>query len=337
MLYITTRNNRDPFTAHRAMVENRCPDGGFFLPFRHPKFTQSEIDALAEKTFGQCVAEVLNRLFNTRLTGWDVDFCCGRAPVRLSALRHRILIAESWHNPSGQFNHIVRALAERLCGEKNLPSDWINIAVRASVLFGIFSELKRRGIDHADISVVSGDFAMPISAWYARHWGLPVGKIICCCNENNSLWELFCHGQMRTDTVSVPTMIPEADISVPPQLERLVCEAGGLTETERYLECCRRGAAYYPGDSILAKLRNGMYASVVSSHRLETAIPGVYRTHGYLMTPGTALAYAGLLDYRAKTGETGEVLIWAEESPAVLANAIGSLVGLPVEEIERRQ
>ena len=66
MLYVTTRNNRDPFTAYRAMREGRGPDGGFFLPFRHPMFSSEEINALAEKTFGQCVAEVLNRLFNMR-------------------------------------------------------------------------------------------------------------------------------------------------------------------------------------------------------------------------------------------------------------------------------
>lgn len=315
MLYVTTRSNRDPFTAYRAMREGRGPDGGFFLPFRHPVFSDEEIAALREKAFGQCVADVLNRLFNTQLTQWDINFCCGRAPVRLTSLPHRILIAESWYNPAGSFDHTTKVLTEHLCSEISTPSDWINIAVRAAVWFGLFAELQRSGIEQADISVLSGDFTLPISAWYAKHWGLPVGKIICCCNENNFVWELFCHGQMRTDAVSTKTIVPEADVSVPEQLERLVYEAGGLSETARYLDCCRRGVSYHPGDSILTKLRKDIYVSVVSSHRLETTIPSVYRTHQYLMMPGTALAYAGLLDYRAKTGETGPVIIWAEENP----------------------
>ena len=39
MLYVTTRNNRDAYTARRALTENRGPDGGFFVPFREPVFT----------------------------------------------------------------------------------------------------------------------------------------------------------------------------------------------------------------------------------------------------------------------------------------------------------
>lgn len=314
------------------MREGRGPDGGFFLPFRHPMFSSEEINALAEKTFGQCVAEVLNRLFNMRLTGWDIDFCCGRAPVRLASLPHRIFIAESWYNPVGSFDHIPKVLTTQLCSECAEPSDWLNIAFRAAVWFGIFGEMKRMGIELANISVVSGDFTLPISAWYARHWGLPVGRIICCCNENNSLWELLCHGQMRTDAISMKTIIPDADVSVPEKLERLIYEAGGLSETAQYLDCCRRGASYHPGDSILAKLRKEMYVSVVSSHRLKTTIPSVYRTHQYLMMPGTALAYAGLLDYRAKTGETGPVIIWAEENPENRGDSLARIWHIPAEE-----
>lgn len=333
MLYVTTRNNRDPFTAYRAINERRGPDGGFYLPFRHPRFSEEELVSLEAQTFGQCVATVLNRLFNTLFNGWDIDFCCGRSPVRLTPLRHRILVAEAWHTPSGTFRHVIKAITARLCEGRDYSSDWVEIAVRAAVLFGIFGELKRSGIEQADISVVSGDFILPVSAWYARHWGLPIGRIICCCNENNALWELLCHGQMRTDAVSIPTLIPEADISVPEALERLVYEAGGIPETTRYLECCRRGMPYYPGDSILSRLQKGMYASVVSSHRIETTIPSVYRTHGCFMTPCAAFAYAGLLDYRTKTGATGPVLLWEEESPERHAETIARLTGIPAEAI----
>ena len=65
MLYVTTRNNRDAYTAQRVLRENRGPDGGLYVPFREPVFSREEIDDLKEKSFHQCVAEVLNRLFNT--------------------------------------------------------------------------------------------------------------------------------------------------------------------------------------------------------------------------------------------------------------------------------
>lgn len=333
MLYVTTRNNRDAFTAQRALRENRGPDGGMYLPFRAPRFSQADIDALGEKSFNQCVADILNLLFKTKLSCWDVDFCIGRYPVRLETLRHRIIMGETWHNPDWHYERLVKNLVSHLCETEELPGDWVKIAVRIAVLFGIFGELKRAGIETADISVISGDFSVPISAWYARQWGLPIRNIICCCNENNSLWDLICHGQMRTDVISIPTAIPEADITLPDDLERLIYECGGISEVERYLTACRCGRMYCPNDAMLAKLRKGLYVSVVSSRRMETTIPSVYRTHGYLLSACSALAYAGLLDYRAKTGETCHAIVLADKSPMCDAEAVARLIGVAVEEL----
>jgi len=298
-----------------VLNSGRSPDGGFYLPFQHPKFSEEEVNALLEKPFGQCVAEVLNSLFNCHLTGWDIDFYCSRTPVHLHALDHKVLTAEAWHTPADRFDEIAKTVTERICGESHSVSDWMEIAVRSAVWFGIFGQLRHQGISQADVSVVSGDFTLPISAWYARHWGLPIGTILCCCNENNAFWELLSHGQMRTDTVSIPTSVPGADVAVPVALERLVYESGGIAQVQHYLDACRRGLPYIPGDSTWSKLRNGLYPVVVSSQRLESTIPNVFRTFGYRMNPETALAYAGAQDYRAATGQTRPMIIWAEEKP----------------------
>ena len=318
------------------MRENRCPDGGFYLPFRHPKFSQEEIFSLMRKPFGECVAEILNLLFHTKLTGWDIDFCIGSRCLQLENFPRRILIAEPWHTQGLQFQRVERALSSKLSGDLHTASDWMDIGIRIAVLFGLFGELKKIGIETADLAVLTGDFSMPISAWYARKWGLPIGRIICCCNENHTLWELFYQGQMRTDSVSISTMVPEADVSLPEDLERLIYECGGIAETTKFLDACRQGRVYSPSDSCLEKLRDGIYVSVVSSRRIESAIPGVYRSHGYLMAPATALTYSGLLDYRAKTGETGNVVIWSEDSPAVDMGTVSGIMGIPADAIEEQ-
>ncbi len=314
MLYVTTRNNRDAFTVNRAMREKRSPDGGHYLPFRHPQFSETEMDALLELPFGDCVAQILNLQFSARLVGRDVDLCIGKYAVRLDALPHRILFAQCWHTPGYRFSDICSALSQRITGERTVPGGWLEIGIRIAVLFGVFSDLRRSGIREADISCVSGDFVMPISAWYAKQWGLPVGNIICCCNENHSLWELLNHGQLRTDTVSIPTRIPEADVAVPDHLERLIYACGGMAEAQRYLDACRTGKNYSPPDALLGRIRRDLHVSVVSSQRIDTIIPGVCRTHGRMISPASALAYGGLLDYRAKTSETGYALVWSEES-----------------------
>ena len=338
MLYVTTRNSRDTFTTQRALRENRGPDGGMYVPFRAPCFSQAELDALAEKPFPQRVAEILNLLFQIRLSGWDVDFCAGRYPVRLESLPHRVIVAETWHNSESNFDRTIRNLTARLQdGQIGAPGDWARIAVRIAVLFGIFGELRHAGVNQpVDIAMVSGDFSAPISAWYARQWGLPVGNLICCCNENNSLWDLICHGQLRTDVLSVSTAIPEADVALPEDLERLIFACGGTLEVWRYLDTCRQGTMYCPNDAVLAQLRKGLYVSVVSSQRMETTIPSVYRTHGYILSPSSALAYAGMQDYRAKTGQTGPCLVLAEKGPMHNSEAVASMLGISAEELENQ-
>lgn len=338
MLYVTTRNNRDAYTAQRALRENRGPDGGLFVPFREPNFTAEEIAALADKSFSLCVSEVLNTLFKTRLTAWDVDFSIGRYAVRLEMLGSRVVMAESWHNLESEFSRLVKNLSNLLRGDaetETLPGDWAEIAVRIAVLFGIFGELMRQGIvsseKKVDISVVSGDFSAPISAWYARRWGLPIGNIVCCCNENGNLWDFICHGQLKTGDVAVQTITPEADIVVPSGLERLIHGSEGVEEVANFLSVVRRGGTYYVDDALLHKLRQGIYVTVTSQRRVLSTIPNIFASHKYLLSPYAALAYAGLQDYRSRTGESRCALVLAEKSPLRDAETVSSALGVTAE------
>jgi len=301
-----------------------------FLPFRMPYFTLEEMEKLEQQGFASTVAFVLNRLFRTRLTGFDVEFACGRNPVRVRQLRHRILVAELWHNPAENYQGLEKSLTALLGGVEN---GWTRIAVRTAVLFGVYGALCRAGIPGADLSAVSGDFSGPISGVYARSWGLPVGNIVCACNENRELWNLLSHGQLHTDAVCVSTPVPQADVAVPVELERLAYEAGGTVEVQRYLDACRRGGVYAPGDGILSQMRRGMHACVVSSQRLGTIIPSVYRTHGYLLSPDGALAYGALQDYRAGTGRTGAAVLLEERSPLLDAVLVAGAMDVPASEL----
>lgn len=320
MLYVTTRNNSDVYTAQRTLSQNRSADGGLFLPFHSPVFSETDIAALKEKNFNSCVAELLNKMFGCKLTGWDMDFTIGRYPVRVRQLRHRILMGECWHNPEWDFARLLRLVRQRIGAvEEECSGSWVEIAIRIAVLFGIYAELLREEVllpgDKMDVSAVSCELAGPVSAMYARSWGLPIGNIIICCNENSELWNLICHGQFRTDMVSIPTATPLADVTLPANLERMLHACGGMEEVERYLRSCRSGRMYVPSDAALRKLRDGLFVSVISGHRMAGMLPSVYATHGYLLSPYTALAYGGLLDYRAKTGQLRHGLVLADRNP----------------------
>lgn len=335
MLYVTTRSNRDAFTAQRVLRENRGPDGGLFIPLQDPQFSPEEIQTLQQLSFSQCVAHVLNKLFHTHITYRDIDLAVGRYPVRMKRLNQRLIVGECWHNLEFSMPYLVKNINSLLRSDNCTgvqPGEWTSVAVRTAVIFGMFAELMRNDIvsveNPADVSVVSGDFAMPISLYYCRKWGLPVGNIICCCNENGGLWDFVCHGQLKTDSVAKQTCTPDADIVVPGSLERLIYAGGGVLEVERYLEAVRSGRTYYLDDKTLHSMRQGIYVTVNGEQRIFSAIAGVFATHRYLLSPYSALAYVGLQDYRSRTGENKSALLICEKSAACDIKTVSAAIGL---------
>jgi len=339
VLYVTTRNKDEVYTAHKALTESRASDGGFYVPFHMPVFSAEEIASLEKKSFGHCVAEVLNKLFGTQFTAWDIDCTVGRAPIRLNPVTQRIAVGELWHNLNWDFQSLASGLTELVSGGTlQKPSDWTLIGIRIAVLFGIFGKLMRRGMagmdNPMDIAVFSGDFSGPMALWYAREMGLPVGNIIVCCNENNNPWELLHHGAFRTGTVAFQTITPEGDFVVPTDLERFVFACGGETEVTKYLEDCRRGRMYVPSDACLERMRAGMYACVVGQSRVASAVPNVYSSHGCVLEPYTALIYCGLMDYHSRMGERRNALIFSEHSPYANPAASAELMGITPEKLK---
>lgn len=342
MLYVTTRDSRDAYTAARSLSENRCPEGGFFVPMRLPLFDQRQIEALAEKSFSQNMADILNLLFGTRLDGWGVEFGIGRYPVKLVPLNGKITVAEAWHNPVWRFDRLASGVEKAIRQSDQIsksPTDWLMIAARIAVLFGIYGQLLQNGTlakgQTLDLSVSSGNFSAPMAAWYARSMGLPIGTIVCSCNENTALWNLFRKGQLNTGATAVRTHTPDCDYSVPDDLERLIYAVLGRKETARFCETCRVGGSFELEPEQVKRLRDGFYISVISDKRMASTVPNLYMTTGCVANPYTALAYNGLIDYRAAAGESRPALIVSEESPAFSMQFLAQCMGITPAELKQ--
>ncbi len=342
MLYATTRNHTDAFTAQRVLTRKRGGDGGFFVPYRLQRLTEEELLAMEGRNFNANLATMMNHLFGARLTGYDIDLAIGRRCARLQQLGQKIVMGEPWHNTDWDFSRMVRDLSKLvLTDQSQMPETegWANIAVRMAVLYGMVAELIREGIagkeNPVDISLIAGDFHRPMAAWYLKAMGLPIGNIVCCCNENAALWDFICHGQLRTEAVALKTLIPQADVAVPEGLERLIDLYGGPMEVEHYVETVRQGGNYYLEEGMLKRLRQGIYVTVSSEKRILSTIPNAYGTHGYLLGPSSALAYAGLQDYRARTGAMRSALIFTERSPGLEREAVAGALGIDISELSQ--
>lgn len=340
MLYVTTRSNNDTYTSARALAEDRSPDGGFFVPMRLPRFEDAQIKQLGKQSFSQNVAEVINLFFGTKLDSWAVEFAVGRYPVKVAAVTGREMVAESWHNPTWRFERMARGIEKAILQSDQIgpePSDWLMVASRIAVLFGVFGELISSDTElPVDLAMPCSDFSGPMAAWYARDMGLPIANILCCCNDNNGAWRLLHKGELRTEGAPIPTPVPGSDHVVPKDLERLIFGTLGTKAVSDFAQACEQGNIYYLEPQQQAQLRKGIYAPVTGLRRLESAVCNLYQNWKYLPDPGTALCYSGILDYRSVTGESRKVLIISEESPGFSLEYLCKCLGLSPWELKKR-
>ena len=343
MLYVTTRGTQDAFTAYRTAHQDCGPDGGLFVPMQMPVFDQQGVLKLSENSFGKNVADILNLLFGTKITDWNVDVTIGRRVFIAKAAGHRTLMGQLWNDIHKEsFQSILRSLAGLVSSD--LPHttpvyNWLEIGVRIAVIFAIFGELlateqisREKGVD---VAVATGSFAMPMALWYARRMGLPINTVICGCNENGIVWDLLHRGAADTGVLAVKTTTPESDFSVPPNLERLIHATLGHEEALRFWWTCTEGRNYTLTETDTVTLNDKMFAAVVSMNRVSTIIPSVYRTNRYVLDPYGALAYGALSDYRASTGSVGPALVLSEKSPLCETALVAKYMRISPEELPR--
>lgn len=335
MLYLSTRSKTESFTSHRVLREACAPDGGCFVPLRMPNI-QDRIHLLKTYSFGENIAYVLNLFFGTGITGWDVDCMIGKNASNLTSMRHRVVVARLWNNPVGDYEYIVQQLYWKLSDQnREKAGSWARIAIRIAVLTALTGELQKLGMEEFDIAAPISDFSLPIAAWYGRKIGLPIGSIVCSCNENSVCWDLLHRGEMDTGASVIHTITPELDIQNPAELERLIYGVFGVDETLRYLEISAAGKSYFVNPFQLSELKSGFFTCVVGQKRVEPVISNVFRSTGFILDPCTAVAYGGLQDYRAKTGESKTTLLISDRSPLHTSAIVGRATGFTKEDLKK--
>ena len=341
MLYVTTRTDRDAFTPLYAMTHDCSPDGGQFLPMQVPHFGEEELREMAGRSFNENAAQILSLLFRRSLTGWDLDLNIGKNPLQLDTLNSHTLLAKLRFNPEWSFEALTRRIFRLMEKDSDMePGAWFTMSLRIALLFGIFGELMARELVSAenpmDVSVPSFDFQYPMAVWYAKQWGLPIGNIICCCNENNAPWSLLHLGEMRTDTAVRETLTTACDQAVPNGLERLIAGTLGTEVLERYLKTAAQRRSFALEASQLEQLRDGFWVSVVSQRRMRFMIPNLCPTDGQMLDPYAIMSYAGLMDHRSQSGETGLALVISEEEPIHGAGILSRAMDISEAEVRCR-
>lgn len=338
MLYISTRNKVDSFTAHRVFHEAFPNDGGLYVPFRLSAFNEEYQNIRAGQSVGKAIASILNHFFGFTLSGWDIDCVIGRAPFELCIMNRRITVAQCYHNPESSWEYIVKNLYACMGGSEtaDAPQGWVRIAIEIAILFGIYTQMDSTEDAGFDICVTGGDLATVSAALYAKDLGLPIEKILCVCNENGSLWEFIRRGELNTGIPVINTGLPELDTVRPKYLEYLIHRGLGVDAVKQYTTACEQNGIFRLDEDARMMLEREVTATVASTNRVDAVISSMYRTHQYIADPALALSYGGLQDYRASTGISNHTLLLAKESPVLSAERITKTLNISQDDLMKQ-
>ena len=302
MLYVSTRNPADTYTAYRALHEDTAPDGGLYIPFHLPVFTREELSSLKGQSFSATVAQVLNLFFGVKLSSWDIESAIGKMPVKLESVGQRLIIAELWHNPEGDSAHIFNRLYKLMTQLDNPPVGWAVVAIKIALLFAIWSTADH-SFNHFDIAVNADDFSEITAVCYCEQMGIPVNLLICACNENSSVWDFVNKGEFSTGTHN------------PKYLECFLYQYFDAQQVQNYLKAYQDKEVYLIDESCQQLLSDGLFTSVVSDSRVDTVIASMRSSSQYALDTNAALAYGALQDYRACMGVSNDTLILSIQRP----------------------
>ena len=128
MLYVTTRSDTDHYTANRALMEMRAPDGGLYLPMQIPCWSPEQIQDMKNHTFFENFAQILNGFFSVHLSDWDVKICFGRNPIAMVSVGPRISVAEFWHSLDSSYQAVAKRIYNKMSGSVgDTPTHWASI------------------------------------------------------------------------------------------------------------------------------------------------------------------------------------------------------------------
>ena len=301
MLYISTRNINDSYTAYRALHEEYAPDGGMYAPFHIPAISEEEWSEIKSRSLSDTVALILNLFFGLRMTGNDIEEVLNDRSVIFQTINQNARFVELWHTPNNKLDYVIDGLYRKMTDKSESPKGWAHIAIQIALLFGLYS-LNHKQLRHFDIAIPAHNFADLTSILYAKQMGLPINRIICACAEDGILWDLVNRGEFSAAKAL-------------PYTECLIYKYWGESGVSQFLDSCEQKTICRYDEIALQALVDEVYPAVVSDGRADTVISSMHSSNNYAIDRDSALAYGALQDYRACTGVNNQTLLISKIRP----------------------
>lgn len=206
--------------------------------------------------------------------------------------------------------------------------NWGRLVPQIVYYISSYAELVKDGEialgEKINIVVPTGNFGNILAAYYAKHMGVPVNKLICASNVNNVLTDFINTGVYDRNRQFYATVSPSMDILISSNLERLLYLMTDKNDTvirEWFGKLSSEGK-YEVSDDVKAKLQEEFCAGFCDDVQTKEAIHAVYEKYSYTCDTHTAVALKVYNDYKAATGDTTKTVIASTASPYKFSAAV---------------
>ncbi|MDE6848531.1 MAG: threonine synthase [Ruminococcus sp.] len=206
--------------------------------------------------------------------------------------------------------------------------NWGRLVPQIVYYVSSYAELVKDGEIEAgekiNIVVPTGNFGNILAAYYAKHMGVPVNKLICASNINNVLTDFINTGVYDRNRKFYATVSPSMDILISSNLERLLYLLTDRNDSiiKEWFGKLSTEGRYEVSDDIKAKISEEFFASCCDDVQTKNTIHEIYEKYSYTCDTHTAVAVKVYEDYKKATGDTTKTVIASTASPYKFSAAV---------------
>ncbi len=211
--------------------------------------------------------------------------------------------------------------------------NWGRLAPQIIYYVSTYAQLVKDGEialgDKINVVVPTGNFGNILAAYYAKHMGIPVNKLICASNANNVLTDFIRTGVYDRNRPFHTTISPSMDILISSNLERLLYHLtdGNDAQIREWFGSLAKEGRYEVTDDVKKALSEEFYAGFCDDAQTKECIKNIYDQYSYTCDTHTAVAVKVYQDYKAATGDDTKTVIASTASPYKFSGSVLGAIG----------
>ncbi len=186
-----------------------------------------------------------------------------------------------------------------------------------------------------NVVVPTGNFGNILAAFYAKHMGVPIKKLICASNENKVLYDFFQTGVYDKNREFILTSSPSMDILISSNLERLIYWIAGEDAKQNaslMKELAQEG--HYTLTPGMKEQLADFYGNYTSEEETAAVIKDIYEKTGYVLDTHTAVAAGVYRKYQADTKDDTKTVVASTASPFKFTRSVMDAIDASYDSME---